>query len=124
MSEPMKAPRTKGAIPIQVGDRKARLFLVPKTRAEDVVKMLRSYEVDDSVPWRVVMQDLIDKYSEPGVMLRGARAKESLTQSELARRLGIPQSNISEMESGRRPIGKAMAKRLAKVLNVGYRVFL
>jgi transcriptional regulator with XRE-family HTH domain len=47
-----------------------------------------------------------------------------VSQSELARRLGIPQSNLSKMESGSRPIGKKMAARLAKVLKTDYRVFL
>jgi len=28
------------------------------------------------------------------------------------------------MESGKRPIGKEMAKRLGKALNIGYRTFL
>jgi plasmid maintenance system antidote protein VapI len=38
--------------------------------------------------------------------------------------LGISQAHISEMEHGRRPIGKEMARRLAKLLKVDYRVFL
>jgi len=37
---------------------------------------------------------------------------------------GIPQSHISEMENGKRPIGKKRAKILAKALKVGYKVFL
>jgi plasmid maintenance system antidote protein VapI len=38
--------------------------------------------------------------------------------------IGIPQRHISEMENGKRPIGKEMAKRLGKALNIGYKVFL
>jgi ribosome-binding protein aMBF1 (putative translation factor) len=71
-----------------------------------------------------VFQDLDSKYTKPGVALRGARGKEGMSQSELAKRLGIPQGNLSKMENGKRPIGKAMAKRLSEVLNIDYRVFL
>ena len=43
---------------------------------------------------------------------------------KLAELTGIPQRHISEMENGKRPIGKEMAKRLGKALNIGYKVFL
>ena len=36
----------------------------------------------------------------------------------------IPQRHISEMENGKRTIGKEMAKRLSKVLHTDYKVFL
>ncbi len=62
--------------------------------------------------------------SKPAVSLRGARGKEELTQRQLAEMTGIPQRHISEMENGKRPIGKEAAKKLAKALNVDYRVFL
>jgi ribosome-binding protein aMBF1 (putative translation factor) len=126
MSEPMKKRRTKRGIRIQVGEEKPRLFLVPKSRVEGVVRLIKSYEVEDveSVPWRTSVEDLIESHTEAGAALRGARVKESLSQTALAKKLGIPPSNISEMESGKRPIGKAMAKRLSAALNVGYRVFL
>jgi plasmid maintenance system antidote protein VapI len=38
--------------------------------------------------------------------------------------VGVSQTHISEMKSGKRPMGKEMARRLAKVLKVNYRVFL
>ena len=38
--------------------------------------------------------------------------------------VGVSQTHISEMEHGKRPIGKDMARRLAKALKVNYRVFL
>ena len=127
MSAPMKMPRTKGDIKVQIGDKKTRLFLVPRDRAEGVVRLLQDFEVKDkeeSIPWRNAVTDLIEKYSEAGAALKGARAKEAISQSDLAEKLGIPQSHISDMEHGRRTIGKNMAKRLAKALNVGYKVFL
>ena len=76
--------------------------------------------------WRLPrpVQDLIDAYTLPGASLRGARRKEGISQTALAAKLKIPPSNISEMESGKRPIGKKMARRLSKVLKIDYRVFL
>jgi len=62
--------------------------------------------------------------TKPAVSLRGARGKEELTQRQLAEMTGIPQRHISEMENGKRPIGKEAAKKLAKAMNVDYRVFL
>ncbi len=58
------------------------------------------------------------------MVLAGARGKEGITQRELARRVGIPQRHISEMERGKRPIGKEMAKKMAKALKIDYRVLL
>jgi ribosome-binding protein aMBF1 (putative translation factor) len=59
-----------------------------------------------------------------GDVLRGFRDREEMTQAELAGRAGAKATHISEMERGKRPIGKDMARRLAKVLKVDYRVFL
>jgi len=123
----MKTRPTKGEIKIQVGERKVRLFLVPKDRAEGIVRLLQDFEIEDDgavIPWRESVKDLIEKYTEAGVALKGARAKAGFSQNELAKKLEMPQSHISDMEHGRRPIGKKMAKRLAEVLKVGYKVFL
>ena len=59
-----------------------------------------------------------------GHALRGLRSREELTQKQLAEMVGIKPSHISEMENGKRPIGKVMAKRLAKALRTDYKVFL
>lgn len=74
--------------------------------------------------WREVAKEEIDKYTEAGVMLKGCRYKSELTQKALAIELGISQHHISEMETGKRTIGKAMAKRLADFFKTDYRIFL
>lgn len=61
---------------------------------------------------------------EQPIALRAYRHRENLTQHQLAELAGIPQRHISEMENGKRVIGKEMAKRLAKALHTDYRVFL
>jgi len=57
-------------------------------------------------------------------MLIGARGKENITQVMLSELTGIPRRHISDMENGRRPIGKQNALKLGKALNIDYRVFL
>lgn len=62
--------------------------------------------------------------SRPAVHLKGLRYREGMTQAQLAERTGIHQRHISEMENGKRGIGKETAIKLAEALNVDYRVFL
>lgn len=59
-----------------------------------------------------------------GHALRGARYREDVSQRQLAKLTGVSVQNISAMENGRRPIGKDMAKRFAKVLNADWRSLL
>jgi len=79
---------------------------------------------EKSVPWRTAFRERIKKHSEGGLMLRGNRFKAEITQKELAETLGISQHHISEMENGKRPIGKEMAKRFADFFKTDYRLFL
>lgn len=59
-----------------------------------------------------------------GVMMRGYRGREGMTQRQLAEATSIPQRHISEMEHGKRIVGKERAKKIAAVLHADYRVFL
>ena len=115
MSEAMKKPTTGGYVEVRVR--------VPAAKVIEVKEVLATYgaiaEEPESVPWEEVYPDF-----NGSVALRGARKREGLTQKELAALLGVSQTHISEMEHGKRPIGKDMAKRLAKVLKADYRVFL
>ena len=54
----------------------------------------------------------------PGEMLRTLRELQELTQSELAERTGIAQSNLSALETGTRELGRERALVLAKALRV------
>jgi DNA-binding XRE family transcriptional regulator len=76
------------------------------------------------IPWRKAFKDEIEAYGEGGLMLRGSRHKAEMTQNDLAEALGISQHHISEMENGKRPIGKLMARRLAEIFKCNYRKFL
>lgn len=77
-----------------------------------------------SLPWRESFKKEISKHSEGGLMLKGCRSKACITQKELADELQIKQHHISEMENGKRPIGKETARRLAVFFKTDYRIFL
>lgn len=77
-----------------------------------------------STNWREVFKEELEKYGEAGLMLKGSRYKAEMTQKEVADALGISQNHISEMENGKRPIGKVMALRFAKLFKTDYRKFL
>ena len=53
-----------------------------------------------------------------GNLLAGARLKAGLTQTQLAKQLGIKQNMISDYEHGRRTYSDAMAKRISNTLKV------
>jgi len=111
----MKKPTTVDYVEVKVR--------IPVSRVAEAKAVLASYgamaQEPESVPWEEVYPDF-----NGSVALRGARKREALTQKELAHLVGISQTHISEMEHGKRPIGKDMARRLARVLKVNYRVFL
>ena len=77
---------------------------------------------EDLVLWEE--SSVFPRENAPGVFLAGARYREDLSQRALAEKTGIPQRHISEMENGKRPVGKANARKLAEALNVDYRMFL
>lgn len=118
----MKKPRTET---ITVG---TTSFHVPKEIVRVVFVLLKNSTVADDqtvlASESEAIQKLDLKYTRPGACLQGARIKEGLTQIDLAAKLEISQSNLSKMELGKRFIGKAMAKRIADILNVDYRIFL
>jgi DNA-binding XRE family transcriptional regulator len=97
--------------------------IVNMAKAVETLKPLGFVDTSDSVPWREAFSEYKDE-DLPGVCLRGSRHKEGITQKQLSERTGIPQRHISMMEHGKRPIGKEMAKRLGKALNIGFKVFL
>ena len=97
--------------------------IVNMAGAIETLKPLGFMDASESVPWR----EAYPEYSEEqliGKALAGARYREGLTQIQFSELTGIPQRHISEMENGKRPIGKEMAKRLGKALNISYKVFL
>src|SRR5262245_13282370 len=71
-----------------------------------------------------IFSDINKKYTKPGALLRGIRIREDLTQVEMAKKLKVTQSDISQMENGVRVIGRTIAKRIEKLFGVNYIAFL
>jgi len=79
---------------------------------------------DPVIPAAEFFKDVFGDRPTGSIHLSGLRYREDLTQKELGERLGIHQSVISAMETGRRPIGKKTAKKLADFFDTDYRMFL
>jgi len=100
---------------------------VHRSNAERIKRIIARIEAEQqggSRPWREVFTELRPDDAIPAAILRGSRNKEGLTQVQLSEMTGIPRRHISEMEHGKRPIGKESAKKLAIALKCDYRVFL
>ena len=77
-----------------------------------------------TVPWRDAFKNDIQRIGEGAMALKGARAKEGMTQKKLARPLGTSQVYISQLESRKKEINKQTAMKLGKIFNINYKVFL
>jgi ribosome-binding protein aMBF1 (putative translation factor) len=114
----MKKHPTKATVSIVLG-KTTTSYTVP---AAAVPQLKVELERAESIPWREALN--VKRGEEGPAALRGARVIRGMSQTALAEKLGIGQANVAHMEAGRRAIGKAMAKRLGKVLSVDYRIFL
>ena len=97
--------------------------IADKAKAIEALKPLGFVDTFDTISWRGLFPEYKDE-ELLGICLAGSRLKEGMTRKRLSELTGIPQGHISEMENGKRPIGEKRAKILAKVLNVGYKIFL
>ena len=114
-------------VTLTVPRKKPVTFFLPIAARKTVEEFFtNSFEEDDDIliAAEVVLPDLADPVLRPAAILRGSRAKEKMTQKELAKKLGVLQHHLSEMEHGKRPIGKQMAKKMAAVFNTDYRLFV
>lgn len=85
--------------------------------------MMSEHRSDEAISPRISAKEVFPD-ANPAMVLRGFRGKMEWTQQELADKLGTTQNCISDMESGKRSISKAMAVRLGKIFNIAYKVFL
>ena len=106
---------------------KRKLFIVSEEKARAIEVLLREplgSRSDELIDIGKVFPDLDDPKKLPAITFRGIRAKTGLTQQEVADKLGITQAEISKIESGKRAIGKRLAKRIEKAFEIDYRRFL
>ena len=111
MSVLMKKPHTDVVIDGQI-------FHVLKQHKHTLVTIVQKLSVEGP------FKDLEEQLPPYAISLRGAREKEGLSQKELSKNTGIAVTNISKMENGQRKIGEKVAKKLAKALRVGYKIFI
>ncbi len=122
MSEPTKM--LPAEVQIRFEGKVLRFSGVPSAKLKPIVSALKEYQ-EELIPWREAAKARIEgSGGEAAYMVKAAREGANLTQEDLAEKLHIPQSNISQIETGKRPIGKNLAKRLAKIFNLDYRLFL
>jgi len=103
----------EGLVPLQL--------MVHPANVAAITRYAEQLEQSESVPWREVAGR---RGSVPASVLRGARGRAGLTQTRLSELTGIPQRHISEMERGKRPLGRETARKLAMALDLDYRLFL
>jgi len=98
-------------------------YAIPKKIAEQYVVKSKNI-IKGSVPAKIVFEKLEKKLTKSGALLKGLRTREGLTQINFAKKIKVTQANLSNMENGRRPIGKTVAMRIGKLFDIDYRYFL
>lgn len=101
-------------------------FAVPKN-VESRLKIVVRHMLDESQP----VEDLVDYIKEltptagtPRGALRGYLTAKEWSQNTLSTKTGISPAHISEMITGKRPIGPKIAKKFGKAFEVNYKRFL
>ena len=118
MSIPMKKRHTKQNNDVICLHHAGHVYLIP-------VRVAEKYRIpNEPVEAKAVFANINKKYTKAGALLRGLRIREGLTQVEMARKIQVTQSDISQMEHGTRTIGRKIAQRIEKCFGVDYHAFL
>lgn len=124
MSAHMKTHHIKDMceVVLKIPGEKLTHAYIPTKSVGQLIAFLNKYKKskNDTVDWKIVAKDSIAKHKQAGMVLRGARFRENMSQKELASRSGVSQDNISRIENGKRGIGEKVAKKLAKPLKINY----
>lgn len=106
-------------------DDKKTMYVIPFNIAKKyIVNTCKAVKKNTNTNAEDIFKGMDSKNSKAGSLLKGLRARENLTQLEFAKIIGVTQANLSKMESGKRPIGKVIAKRIASAFDVHYKYFL
>ena len=117
MRAAMKKPHTDKMVTMTIR--------VQQKNVSKIQNYIRAIEVGEERNYSIaeVFPEYIGKEHE--IALRAYRTRQGVTQKQLSEMTGIPQRHISEVENGKRGVGKIRAKLFAKALEVpDYRVFL
>lgn len=102
------------------------IFYISRENYRKLESFLEKYseENDPPVAWETLAKSRLEKYKKAGLVLRGMRYRENISQRVLAEKSGISQNEISNIENGKRTVGEKVAKKLAKALNFDYHLLL
>ncbi len=103
-------------------ERKELLIFQKIKNLEEFLDKYSNPKDDSPVAWEVLAKDRIEKYKKAGLVLRGMRYRENMSQIVLAKKSGVTQNEISNIENGKRTVGEKIAKKLANALNFDYRL--
>jgi hypothetical protein len=117
---------TRRSVDIKKESSNTMLFVsCPVSNANHIIQLLKKHGcvcINNEPEWYNAKGLFAER--TPANMLIGARSKENITQIQLSELTNIPRRHISDMENGRRSIGKQNAMKLGKALNIDYRLFL
>ena len=115
-------------IEVSFGKTHPKLFLVPLNKAHSIQKLIEEYQYETNKEEYIDIDEalkFVEKHrGEGAVLLAGYRKRDKLTQAQLAKKLDTHQSVVAAMESGKRTIGKTLAKKMAEIFDTDYRNFL
>lgn len=97
-------------------------ILGPSVNKLKLQKAIQSYGyriVSESIPLEEAFPDM-----NAATALLAAREREGWTQQQLAEKSGLSKHIISSIENGKKIPDKALAKALAKLFQLDYRLFL
>ena len=98
-------------------------YAIPQNIA-NACRVKENNDTQNSIASQTVFADLGKKHTKAGVLLKGLRTREGMSQLEFAKKIKVTQANLSKMENGKRAIGKIIAKRIEKSFKVNFRYFI
>ena len=111
----------------------AQVLEVRPSDAKTALRMLEAIEIADVAkkiegearPWREALGEVLERHGgEAAAMVRACRDAKGMTQQQLAEAVGVQKTHVSEIERGKRSVGKTLARKLGAALDVDYRMFL
>lgn len=124
MSERMRTHPTSQTTPVSIAFIDGEMYELPHDVLAKYRVDIETHDRSDNISAEEAFADLDAKYTKAGCLLQGIRYREGMTQKEIAKVLKVTQSDISQMENGKRKIGRTLAKRIQKHFGTHYRSFL
>lgn len=122
-AHPIDSARVLCLVTITIPHSKKLSYQIDPLRVKELEKFLKKYAQEDAPEaWEILAKERIERYKKAGLVLRGMRYREGMSQKELAQKSKVSQNEISKIENGKRAVGDKVAKRLAAALNIDYRL--